>query len=113
MEIEAALHHIEIGGPKAIRQATEALMGAAVASSAVNEKTRNAGVIKNVMAVAGSIYVLFAAGPAIQKSLEAWPVVVQEITAGRVASAPQVHARDTDGIVDAEIVEALEGGERP
>jgi hypothetical protein len=53
-EIEAALHHIEIGGPEAIRRATEALMGAAVAGSAVNEKTRNAGVIKNVMAVAGS-----------------------------------------------------------
>lgn len=108
MEIESALHHIEIGGPEAIRQATEALMGAAVASSAVNEKTRNAGVIKNVMAVAGSIYVLFAAGPAIQKSLEAWPIVVQEITSGHVTSVPQAHEEDTAGIVDAEVVEALE-----
>jgi hypothetical protein len=105
-EIEAALRHIEIGGAEAIRRATEALMGAAVASGAVNEKTKNARVIKNVMAVAGSIYVLFAAGPAVQKSLEAWPVVVQEITARHIASAPQ--AGDTDGIVDAEIVEALE-----
>jgi hypothetical protein len=115
-EIEVALHHIDIGGPEAIRQATEALMGAAVASSAVNEKTRNARIIKNVMAVAGSIYVLFAAGPAIQKSLEAWPIVVQEITSGHITSAPQAQEADTAGIVDAEVVEALEqrdGAEHP
>ncbi|MFZ2113797.1 MAG: hypothetical protein WAU77_08715 [Solirubrobacteraceae bacterium] len=112
-EIEVAFHHIEIGGPEAIRHATDALMGAAVASSAVNEKTRNASVIKNVMAVAGSIYVLFAAGPAIQKSLEAWPVVVQEITARHVVSVP--HTSDTNGIVDAEVVEAQERheGDKP
>lgn len=103
--IEDALFHIDVGGPEAVRQATEALMGAAVASSVVHEKARNAGVIKNVMAVAWSISAFFAAGPAIQASLEAWPVIVQEITAGRVASASQANA---SGIEDVEVVEVAQ-----
>ncbi len=80
-DIEKALWHIEIGGPEAVRRATEALMGTAVAASVSDEKMRKSDIMKRVMAVAASVYVVFTAGPAIQNSIDAWSKVTGELTA--------------------------------
>jgi hypothetical protein len=95
-DIEVALRHIEIGGPEAIRKASEALMGAAVVSTVASERTRTAGVTKRVMAVAASIYVAFSAGPTIQKSLEAWPQIAHELVAGSQYFVSPTPSPDTD-----------------
>jgi hypothetical protein len=86
--VRDALESLRIGGPGAVRLATEALMGAAVAASVPDERTRNSNVIRRVMTVAAAVYVVFTAGPAVQQSIEAWPQVVQELVAGTQQTPP-------------------------
>lgn len=91
-DVEKALWYIEIGGPEAVRRATEALMGTAVAASVPDEKTRKSDIMKRVMAVAASVYVVFTAGPAIQNSIDAWSKVAGELTAAPAhVAGPAAH----------------------
>ncbi len=108
-DVQTAMWHIEIGGPNAVRSATETLIGAVVARS-TDEKNRKAGTTKRVLAVAGTIWVAFSSGPMVQKSIEAWPEVVHELA----ASTDQVAAAHQDGRADAEPHAVTEhGGDAP
>jgi hypothetical protein len=110
-EVEAALRHIDIGGPDAVRLATEALMGAVEAVSYTNEKARAATVLRRVFATAGAIWAVFTGPTDVQPSIEAWEGYAHVLAAApaHVAQAASQEAGVTveaEEVVDAEVVDA-------
>jgi hypothetical protein len=65
----SAVQQVAIGGPNAVRFATEALVGAIAVQG---PGTSRSGTAKRVVATLGIIWVAFSAGPTVQNSLEAW-----------------------------------------
>jgi hypothetical protein len=80
--VREALENIRTGGPGAVQRATEALLGAAFASSVTNEKAGKSKVMGRVIAVVGGMWIAFTAGPTTQKSLEAWTTTFHDLTSG-------------------------------
>lgn len=108
-EVEAALRHIDIGGPDAVRLATEALMGAAESVSVTNEKARESTSLSRVIATAGIIWSIFTFPASVQPSIEAWEGYARQLSAGPAHVAPAVlHqaevAGDAEEVVDAEVL---------
>lgn len=87
IDVEKAIEHIHVGGPDAVRRAMEAVMGAVVHSATTDVSTARSRSMLNVFATIAAIYAVFTAGDEIQKNLEAWPKIVQEITTGEVMDA--------------------------
>ena len=83
-EVEEALRHVQIGGPLAVKHATEALMGAVNAARATNDKAHIATTLRHVFATAGVIWTIFTGGGQIQPSLEAWEGYAHELTPAHV-----------------------------
>jgi hypothetical protein len=95
-DVLEALNHIAIGGPNAVRLATEALVGALV----INEpSTARSATWKQVAAVLGAIWIAFSSGPTVQNSIEAWGDIFQ-LNAGESHSA--AHPTEVDPPADAE-----------
>jgi hypothetical protein len=79
--VEQAIEHLEVGGPSAIRQAMEAVIGSVVYTEdpATVAKSQT---FRNVMATLLIIWSVFSAGPEIQQSIEAWHEVVPALVPG-------------------------------
>lgn len=73
--VEEAINQLDIGGPGAIRHATEALMGAAALEGTPG--FWNTQTAKKVLAVAGIIWAGFSSGQEVQKNLNAWGEMLQ------------------------------------
>jgi hypothetical protein len=112
-EVEAALRHIRLGGPAAVKHATEALIGAVDTARATDEKSWAAPSLKRVLATAGVFWTIFTAGGQIQPTLEAWEGYAHELTPGHVHVVQpgplQIESGPpTDEPPDAEVVETVE-----
>lgn len=74
-----ALDHFRIGGPGAVKAATERLVGAAILSP---EPVKQSSVWEKVVKVAGGIWAVFSKGPAAQQALAAWTGVALSLPGG-------------------------------
>jgi hypothetical protein len=83
--VEEAIEHLDVGGPSAIRHATEAVMG----SLALEGDTRlwQSPTFKKVCAVLFIVWNGFTAGPEIQNSIDAWGDMLPQLSAGKERSA--------------------------
>lgn len=86
--VEGALEHLDVGGPGAVRHATEAVMGSVVFS---RENVRLAGspTIQKIWATLLIVWTAFSAGPTIQASIEAWQ---------KMASLPSAEQEQSDAV---------------
>jgi hypothetical protein len=82
LDVETAIEHIHVGGPEAVRRATEAVVGTMVRTAQPGGK--NHQTLKRVLATLGVLWVAFSAGPTVNNALEAWPDAVRQITSGAV-----------------------------
>lgn len=73
--VRLAVQNARIGGTEGVHEAVELLLGA----TAVRQNAMPKSMIKRVLAVAGIAYAVFAAGPMIQESLEAWPQAAETL----------------------------------
>jgi hypothetical protein len=67
-DLRFAIEHVRVGGAEGVEEAVERLVGALGVRHAAVPKTLS----KRILAMAGTIFTLFAAGPVIQDSIEAW-----------------------------------------
>jgi hypothetical protein len=96
-KVEWALRHLRIGGPGAVKAATEALLGAVVLETP--ESVRETATWKRVVTVVGAVWVVFTGLPEAQTALEAWQ------GAGRTAIEQVAPDRDDSGdVLDGAIV---------
>jgi hypothetical protein len=115
-EMEAALRHIQIGGPLMVKHATEALMGAVDAARATNDKAHAATILRRVFATAGAILTVFTAGGQIQPSLEAWEGYARELTPAHVhvVQPPPLQIESgaqPEEVLDGEVVDTGDDGQ--
>jgi hypothetical protein len=106
-DIQTALRLLYIGGPEAIRHATEALMGAIIAASITNEKAGKAAVLKRALATAGIMWSIFTAGAQVQPSIEAWEGYSRLLNAGPAHVTPSP-VQQSGEVLEAEIIDAKE-----
>lgn len=85
-DISRAMEHVGIGGPNAVRLATEALIGAIRIGAIDLREPEGAPPSKTkyrVVTVLAAIWIAFTAGPEIQTSLDAWNGLIHgELTSG-------------------------------
>jgi hypothetical protein len=113
-EVEMALRHVRLGGPLAVKRATEALMGAVDVARATDEKARAAPSLKRVFAIAGVVWTIFTAPVQIQPALQAWEGFVHELTPAHVHVVPQAaplqleSGPQAEEVLDGEALDATE-----
>ncbi len=95
-DILRAMEYVHIGGPNAVRLATEALIGA-IGVGAIDlrgpEGSSPSKAKRRVATVLVAIWMAFTAGPEIQASLEAWDGLIQgELNSGSSAREEQLEA---------------------
>lgn len=94
--ISRAMDHVGIGGPNAVRLATEALIGAIRIGAIDLREPEGASASKTkhrVIAVLAAIWMAFAAGPEIQTSLNAWNGLIHgELSSGSSEQEGQMEA---------------------
>lgn len=95
-KVDWALRHLRIGGPGAVREATEALVGAILLNAP--RRTRETKTWQNVAAVMGLVWIAFTGPDQGPPALEAW----QDL--GRVAIEQAADHEVPPPIVEAEIV---------
>lgn len=84
-QVLEAIEHVRIGGPNAVRFATEALIGAIDVQRSQTWRSKTG---KRVAMVLGAVWFAFSAGPTVQNSLEAWSDVFHgELDSGISQSA--------------------------
>jgi hypothetical protein len=81
--VEVAIRHIEVGGPEAVRLATEALIGASATSM-----SRAAKAAKKALALAGVVWFAFNAGPTAQNSISGWGEIIHQLGPGSGQTSP-------------------------
>lgn len=91
-QVRFAIENARIGGPEGVQEAVELLLGAAVVRSRAVPKAT----AKKIFAVIAAAFTLFSAGPTVQASLEAWPQVVETLTAGNGGTRGMGHANEPD-----------------
>lgn len=69
-EVEEAIEHLDVGGPRAVQRAIEAVMGSVIFTP--DTEVVKSQTVNKVWATLATIWTVFAAGPAIQGSIEAW-----------------------------------------
>lgn len=79
--VEQAIEHLEVGGPSAVRQAMEAVIGSVVYTKDPAAVAKSQA-FKNVMTTLLIIWSVFSAGPEIQQSVEAWHDIMPALSAG-------------------------------
>ncbi|MDQ3725904.1 MAG: hypothetical protein M3335_08485 [Actinomycetota bacterium] len=96
--VEEAVEHLDVGGPSAIRRATEAVMGSVL--FAQDAQLAKSPTIQTVWTTLLVIWTVFSAGPTIQTSIEAWkemaPLLSAKTEQSPGASAPG-SSPDLDG----------------
>jgi hypothetical protein len=76
-QMRFAIENVRVGGPEGVEEAIELLLGAAVLRSARVPKAT----ARKIFAVVAAAYTVFSAGPTIDASLQAWPHVIETLTA--------------------------------
>ncbi len=113
-EVEMALRHVRLGGPLAVKRATEALMGAVDVARATDEKARAAPSLKRVFAIAGVVWTIFTVPAQIQPALQAWEGFAHELTPAHVHVVPQAaplqleSGPQAEEVLDGEALDATE-----
>lgn len=79
-DVEDALEHLDIGGPSAVRHATEAVIGSMALMTRGTDLFKSPA-IQKVCAFAAIAWTIFSAPPTIENALESWEKVMPELTA--------------------------------
>jgi hypothetical protein len=79
-DVEDALEHLDIGGPSAVRHATEAVLGSLAMMTRGTTLIRSEA-IQKVCAVVAIAWTAFSAPATIENSLGSWEKVIPELTA--------------------------------
>jgi hypothetical protein len=79
-DVEDALEHLDIGGPSAVRHATEAVLGSLALMTRGTILIRSEA-IQKVCAVVAIAWTAFSAPATIENSLRSWEKVIPELTA--------------------------------
>lgn len=74
-----AMDHIRTGGPGAVEQATERLLGEVVLSSKGDSDVRKSGVLRRTLDVAGNVWFAFKFVPEAQTAVEGWQNILGEL----------------------------------
>ncbi len=77
--LEQALDHFRVGGPGAVKAATERLIGGLAMSP---ESVRQHGIWERIVTVAGMAWQVFTKGQQAQQALTAWQEVVKALPGG-------------------------------
>jgi hypothetical protein len=72
-----AMDHVRIGGPGAVEQATERLLGQIVLHS--TPEAQESGFLKKVLKIIGLVWVAYKAGPEAHAALEGWQNVLRQL----------------------------------
>jgi hypothetical protein len=113
-EVEGALRHIRLGGPAAVKHATEALMGAVDTARATDERSWAAPSLKRVVAIAGVAWTIFTAPVQIKPALKEWEGYARELTPAHVHVVQQPaplqieSGPQAEEVLDAELMDADE-----
>jgi hypothetical protein len=84
-DVDEAIEHLDVGGPEAIRRATEAVMGSVVFGQ--DAQSASSHTVKKVWVTLLAIWTVFSAGPTIQASIDAWQQIVPELE-GQTSTPP-------------------------
>lgn len=87
-QIEDALEHLDIGGPSAVRHATEAVIGSLALMTRGTQLIKSP-TIQKVCATVALAWTIFSAPPTIENSLESWEKVIPQLTAAIEEPAPE------------------------
>lgn len=79
LEVETALEHLDVGGPEAIRRATEAVMGGVIFVR--DKEVAKSQTVNRVWVTLLAIWAVFSAGPTIQASIDAWHQILPALEA--------------------------------
>jgi hypothetical protein len=75
-----ALEHFRIGGPGAVKAATERLVGATVLAP---ERVRKSQAWKHLLAVGGAVWTVFIVTGEAQQALESWETLIKALPGGK------------------------------
>jgi hypothetical protein len=92
--VEEAVEHLDVGGPSAIRHATEAVMGSVLFTQ--DAHLAKSLTIQKVWTTLLIFWTVFSAGPTIQTSIEAWQEMVPSLSAVTEQPADEA-APDSEG----------------
>ena len=79
-DVRDALEHLNVGGPAAVRHATEAVIGS-MALMTVGTDLSKSSTLKKVFATVAVAWTVFSAPPTIENSLESWEKILPQLTA--------------------------------
>jgi hypothetical protein len=99
--VEEAIEHLAMGGPLAVRRATEAVMGSVVFTQ--DPRLVQSQTLKTVWATLLVVWTVFSGGPTIQNSIEAWREMIPSLSAGINESSDEsaaVAPSDADGHIE-------------
>jgi hypothetical protein len=91
LDVEEAIEHLDVGGPEAIRRATEAVMGGLMFTRDVH--VAKSQTVTKVWTTLLVLWAVFSAGPTIQASIEAWHEIVPALEAQSSAPADDDNQR--------------------
>jgi hypothetical protein len=77
-----AMDHARIGGPGAVEEATERLLGQITITLHSTPEARDSGFLKKVMKAIGLVWVAYKAGPEAHAALEGWQDILKELPPG-------------------------------
>lgn len=77
-----AMDHVRIGGPGAVRQAMERLLGQITISLHTAPDARDSGFLKKVMKTISCIWIAYKAGPQVHAALEGWQDILKQLPPG-------------------------------
>jgi hypothetical protein len=77
-----AMDHVRIGGPGAVKQAIERLLGQITISLHNKPDARDSGFLKKVTKTISCIWVAYKAGPQVQAGLESWQDILKQLPPG-------------------------------
>lgn len=77
-----AMDHVRIGGPEAVSEATERLLGAVVLYTHPDPSTRKAGPVRRTLDVATKVWVAFKLGPEAKAAIDGWEDILGQLPPG-------------------------------
>ncbi|WP_327633491.1 hypothetical protein OHB24_26195 [Kribbella sp. NBC_00482] len=77
-----AMDHVRIGGPGAVKQATERLLGQITISLSNAPEASKSGFLKKVTRTLSCIWVAYKAGPQVHAALQGWQDIFKELPPG-------------------------------
>lgn len=84
LDVEKAIQHVHVGGPDAVRLATDAVMGTVLHSAMREPSTAASRTMRTVLGVVAAMSAVFSQGDEIHKDLVGWSNMVHTITTGEI-----------------------------